>query len=978
MMKVKFVSFFSLLLVLSFFYYQKTLAKTLSYEESNKAEELYDNANSKIEENKYKEAVELLFQIIKQYPTYDNIKEVRYTLASSLLQTGNYTASINIYEEVLKTEPEKEWIPFIYYGLGYSKMKLGKFKDSIDSFNEALKNADTLNDIYTDSIINTGECYFNLEDYDKAIKMYNDAKITVKGTERDNILLYAISWCYYKQKRYNEAEKTIEILNYKYPDKESSKLSKELLVLIYIETNQNEKVKNLVGKSTGNEVFYNVADTLFKSSKFKEAIEFYKKVKSKDEQIQELNKKIEEFKKKKEDISRSPLITDPDYAEPLEKEEKELNDQMNSLKNIEDIRAYTLYQIGLCLYNLNHIEDAIENFKIIIESFPKENITKNAMHGLLSCYIRQGNINKLKETSLKIIKGYPEDEATEQAKIAYIETLFSEGYYTELIRDYEQNTLNIPKGNLKETAIFRIARVYHITGYTGKAIKEYQNLISNYSKGIFYEVSMLYLAECYYSSNAFEKAIEQYKKIYETNPNAEYIDSVLYRIGFAYEKMNKLDDAIKSLNLFKEKFPNHENLPDCIFKIADIYMAQKDYKNTLLIYQDFIGKYPNHQLTPFAMLKISFIYYTTKDFVNMEKQLKETLKFQDTTVKIQATFWLGIALYSQKKYEEAISILKEVINSKKDKALELESQMMIADILTIQNKNKEAIEEYMSIASGTGDEKIIVSLIDRINQFVLESKEIEKVIELLKLLIVDMPDINTEIKANIHGTLGLAYSKKGNDTLAMEEFANASKLNPKIVFSSWTYISIAEALENKGKLEEAGNMYLKVLTELPKERATVKAVLGYSNIYIKQNDDSELLANKVYNILKNYSNTELAEVQFAIAKSSFILKNWKEVTGSAEKATQFGEGDILGKAMYYLAISSFNLGLYTKAFQYFSKIAIVYKNKSDMVEESTYYQGQCLEKLGKINEAKEKYKKLMIQAPNSKFGKKAKERLSSM
>lgn len=973
------------LIVVLFFYFNEVLAQKISYEESDKAEELFDQANSKIEEKKYKEATELLFQIVKQYSKYDNIKEVKFTLAASLLEIENYTSSLSMYEETLKSEPEKEWIPSIYYGIGYSKMKLGKFKEAIDSFNETLKNVDITNDIYAGTIVNMGECYFQLEEYDKSIKMYNDAKITASGIEREDALLYAIAWCYYKQKKYYSAEEIIRELKEKYPDREASKFSKELLILMYVENGQQDKVKNLIGEKTGNEIFYSVGDTLFKSSKFKEAIEFYKKVKPKDEVLKEVNEKIEKFKKKKDEVSRGPLITDPTFVEALEKEEKDLNNELNSLKNMEDIKAYQLYQIGFCLYNLNHIEDAIRNFEVIINDYPKDKLKKSALHSILSCYIKQGNINKLKETALKIIKEYPEDEASEDAKISYIETLFLGGYYNELIREYEMDTLPIPKGNFKEQALFRIARVYHITGYFSKAIKEYEKFILNYPPpGTFYEISFVYLAECYYSINNFEKAIEQYKKIYETNPNAEYIDSILYRLGFAYEKLNKFDEALKSFTLFKEKFPNHENLADCIFKIGDLYMGQKDYKNAVAIYQDFSKKYPNHELAPYSQLKISFCYYTNKDFINMEKQLEELLlKFQDPVIRTQATYWLGIALYSQQKYENAISKLREVIDSsaipsaKRDSSLEFESQMMIADIFTTQNKNKEALEEYKSLANKLNDTKFMLQLIDRINQFVLESKEIEKVIEVLKILL-EKPTINSSDKANIHGALGLAYSKKGDTSLAMLEFASAQKLNPKIVLSSWTYISMAEALFNKGKLEDAANMYLMVLTEFPNDKATVKAALGYSNVYIKQEDEGEAIANRVYNILKKYSNLEFAEVQFAIAKSSFILEKWQDAVISSEKVTQLGEGKILGKAMYYLGIASFNLGLYTKALTYFSKIAIVYKNNPELVEEAIFYQGMCLEKLGKIKEAKEKYKKLMIQSPNSKFGKKAKERLSSM
>ncbi|MFP4559887.1 MAG: tol-pal system protein YbgF, partial [Thiohalorhabdus sp.] len=102
--------------------------------EAASAEEAYQKAFSKVQENAYQEAVDGFQRFLEEYPDSDLASNAQYWLGESHYVLREFERALKEFNRVLKEHPDSEKAPAALLKIGYSFYELG----DMDGAREAL------------------------------------------------------------------------------------------------------------------------------------------------------------------------------------------------------------------------------------------------------------------------------------------------------------------------------------------------------------------------------------------------------------------------------------------------------------------------------------------------------------------------------------------------------------------------------------------------------------------------------------------------------------------------------------------------------------------------------------------------------------------------------------------------------------------------------------------------------------------------
>ncbi len=135
-----------------------------------------------------------------------------------------------------------------------------------------------------------------------------------------------------------------------------------------------------------------------------------------------------------------------------------------------------------------------------------------------------------------------------------------------------------------------------------------------------------------------------------------------------------------------------------------------------------------------------------------------------------------------------------------------------------------------------------------------------------------------EDNSHLQNLLGIVANHEGNYSLAEEKYKKSLELNPDAINS---YINLGELYLKQGRLEEAGNNFIKVIDFY----ATTEYIMRYSYIQIALNKPAKALdvINKYFG--SNLNNPDLSTLA---GTAYFVKKDYKQALIYLKKARELG------------------------------------------------------------------------------------------
>jgi len=267
-----------------------------TYEGSYLAAKLYNGMGNS------RKAVNYLKKLLKVKPEE---LDVLVMLAETYSKQRNYSTAESTYKKIVGLKPS---LDNAYMGLGLVYIKMRKWSDAVTALEKAVqlnldhKNAYLLigraykeQKIYAkaaenfikylelnsnnpqDANLQLGQCYLELEQYDKAIPALEEA---LKLEPQSININYRLAQCYQKVGQYEKAEGIYSNLAQISPD--DAKVYFNNVIRMYDEAKMPDKAVNAAKKlieldPNNHESHYNMGAMLVKQNKYTEAIESFKK-----------------------------------------------------------------------------------------------------------------------------------------------------------------------------------------------------------------------------------------------------------------------------------------------------------------------------------------------------------------------------------------------------------------------------------------------------------------------------------------------------------------------------------------------------------------------------------------------------------------------------------------------------------------------------------------------------------------------------
>lgn len=409
----------------------------------------------------------------------------------------------------------------------------------------------------------------------------------------------------------------------------------------------------------------------------------------------------------------------------------------NSLKITPTLEAY--YYLGLCYYNRGELENALSQYRKILDNLPTSRQARLMTGAILLTQKRTDDaINEIQ----KVLQM---DDGDAAAHNLLGNAYMAKGMFVEGMREFNQATRIDPKivDAYMKRGFFYFSRGKNAEGETelATAVKAAPDVLN----------SRLLLASYYLRGGNGSKALS----VLKSGLTGKQSDALLYNsIAAVLFSQNKLDEGLKSIQKAKEVDPA---FPASYQNLATFYAATGKYEMAVEEYTSLLRNDPrNYQ----AMLGLAALYEIKGD----DKQA--LVYYQKAKETRQPAAFLAQASYHLKKKEadKAIKVLDEAItmNPRDISALELKGRILVSD-----KKYKEAVKVFDDVEALNPEAGIVL----KVNTYTA-MKDTAKAVEQARKVIAKHPK-----SARGYMLLGFVYEGQQDYGNAINEVKNGLRVD---------------------------------------------------------------------------------------------------------------------------------------------------------------------------------------------------------
>lgn len=235
---------------------------------------------------------------------------------------------------------------------------------------------------------------------------------------------------------------------------------------------------------------------------------------------------------------------------------------------------------GVRSFKENRFDDAIEDFKKVLVSYPSGDVAARCLYDIGVCYIK-----------LKNYSG-------------------AENKFQQVLDRHRSHSL-------AAKSLFLMAMSYSERRESAQAEKLYRKFIQKYRTHKWSGKAYEKLGDAYVDLMQDKKAVDAYSHAGDIARSS--LDGVYaqFKLGSAYLRIGNGSRAVEAFQkaiILGEKRGIYERIPDSYYKIADHLYKQKKFTKALDYYQKVTRKYPAYQDTPWGFFQIGSIYKNVKNY----------------------------------------------------------------------------------------------------------------------------------------------------------------------------------------------------------------------------------------------------------------------------------------------------------------------------------------------------------------------------
>lgn len=847
------------------------------------------------------------------------------------------------------------------------------FQDS--KFQEALSKINTIKEKvsrpFEKVVFVEGACYFNLNDFPKAITALELYVSTFPEGESFNPVRMALGRAYLANK---EPDKGIEVLRKvaaEAPEfmaeagvviaehlRKTDKVDEALQILdkvlsggvqspaaiqaamlsadILVAKGEVEKASEMMEKVRGvasggenvaqmNNISLKLGDQMLERKSYREALAAYQMVRRQSEISRMQKDRLALIEKSMANPGKGPIPGSKEELKARFDAEKLL---LEEIEKRPDYDASLYYRLGRCYFEMGRFWESLLAFEVIVNDFKAFPQRDRAMFGMIIANGQLKRVVEARQLCETYISEFPDGANLGEVSEMYGMLAYNVGDMAGAEQSFDK-ALGFPKADKERLLFLRATVLFEMQRF--EDARTCLELLLNANAESAYKDDALYrIALSYFYQNDFKSVTTALRKYLADNPKGQYIIDAKYRLAFIKFQGKEVESAMEDLRKLVEEAPNDQNIGQVYALLGDGYNQRQEYEKALEAFANAVAKAKTDDVLNYAMDNATDLYASENkwsELADMWQTYYETHKDNEAQA-LKAIFWISRARVKENKTEEAIKLLAEAIKPKIPNGSNEQVEVLIQQLcgLLAPKRRRQA--------DGTYDGPT----------FEQKEKELEDLIK---------PD-----EAGMNGTaqMRILFARAWL-ARQMKEPDKAEKLLAIIIevakpedLSPLLLSTVGDNARNKGDLDKAAACYERLSSLFPDSEFADAAPVGLAEIAFTKEEYDKALTLFDEAIEKYAASSKLLDANLGKAKTLMALKKWEDARKLYEQISNTREwrGEATAISLYMLGEIEFQQKNPAAAIPYFQRVFIAHQKWKPWVAKAYL---QCAKSFVQLNRA---------------------------
>ncbi len=630
------------------------------------------------------EALNSLRSFQADYPnsTYNN--EAKDLLAAVLTNTNNYKDALTLMDKIPNpTSNAKRLYPRILYGRATELINDGRLAEADALLDKALKDPNNTSVLPFISFWK-GEIAYRNNNLDDAIKFYNayvSGGSPTGGEANAANVKYNLGYCYLRKENYPAALTFFQQL-YKTPALNSDALTQDA----YIRTADCYYMSRDYAKAKA--MYDNVIKLSWRSedyATFQNAM--VAGVRSSNEKISLMSTLTRKF-------PSSSLVDDAnmEIANAYLADER-FKESIPYLSNVikdgsNDMKPQAYLKLGIAYYNSNNNNEALNNYKTVVQKYPNSPEAQEAIESIKSISIESGKTDDYADFMKKAGRPLTVD-AEDSLAFATAEIQYQNGDVNAALNSFNNYLKKFP-----DPAHFVEANYYRGEIYNTK--KDWNNALSGYEEvaaeapNKFAEKAVLQAARInFFELKNYAKAESYYAQLKSLTASQENrLEAMRGLLRCQYQQMKWTDAVANAKDLLNEKGSSADDKSLANMAIAKSYQVNGEYDLAIANYKTVVTV-NKAALAAEARYEIANSWFAVNKLSDAEKAAFEVINKSgsyDYWVT-KAYILLGDIYYKEKDYFNAKATYQSIVDNSINTELKTEAQAKLTKVIDEEGKS---------------------------------------------------------------------------------------------------------------------------------------------------------------------------------------------------------------------------------------------------------------------------------------------------
>lgn len=362
----------------------------------------------------------------------------------------------------------------------------------------------------------------------------------------------------------------------------------------------------------------------------------------------------------------------------------------------EDLKAPAAYLLAWIDFDNGRFLPAAEAFAKMAAQYPTHTLTPSAVYQRAVAVKEAGQTENAIELLNTFIRDYSTNDNANNARYLVGVCQSQLGRHADAAKTF--NSLATDKRTRSDMVLYELAWAQRSLNDNAAAADTYRKLLAEYPSGPRSAAASAELAELLYTQGQFADAAKLLETaVADANAAPDTRAVALYRLGWSYSKLGNQPKAATAFLDFAAQQPNHELSPSALYQAGLAQIAVNDAAQAEKTFATLSQRYPDSELAAVGLLKLGELAAAAGDFKQSRTHYEKYFAGKpQEKFNYLAHFGLGWACENLKEYEQARRHYADVIKTHNG-ATAARAQFQIGETYFLEGDFTRAVKELLAV-----------------------------------------------------------------------------------------------------------------------------------------------------------------------------------------------------------------------------------------------------------------------------------------